>query len=261
MNRIEKTFQDLDRAAFISFIMASDPDGQTCLEVMKSLPDAGVDIIELGMPFTDPVADGPTIQTAGLRALDAGANMSSTLQIVRDFRGGNTETPIILMGYLNPVLQFGQEEFFLQAQDAGVDGLILVDLPPEEARDIQNLASRYHIHLIRLITPTTTEERLSVLLDGASGFLYYVSVAGITGSASANPVSVKPHLEIIKRHTDLPVAVGFGIKNPHDVAAMAEIADAVVVGSAIVEMLHQQPQGVFAFVKNLSTALSNNSPV
>lgn len=237
MSRIEKTFAALNRPALITFIMAGDPDAQTSLEVFKSLPDAGTDIIELGMPFTDPMADGPTIQLAGNRALAAGANMKQTLQMVRDFRTENTDTPIVLMGYFNPVLQYGVEKFMDDASDAGVDGLIIVDLPPEEAGEAQTLAKAKNLDIIRLLTPTTTKDRLPKVLEGASGFLYYVSITGVTGAACADLGKIKPHIAEIKTQTDLPIAIGFGIKTPGDAAAMAEIGEAIVVGSSIVQTI------------------------
>jgi tryptophan synthase alpha chain len=260
MNRIEKTFKDLDRTALVSFITAGDPDYETSLSVLKTLPGAGVDIIELGMPFTDPVADGPTIQQAGLRALEGGANMHKTLDMVREFRAENTETPIILMGYTNPVMAFGIETFAAAAHEAGVDGLIIVDLPPEESQELEQAAEKHGISLIRLVTPTTDAERLKTLLRGASGFLYYVSITGVTGSASADLSAIKPHIEEIKKHTDLPVAVGFGIKTPEDAKEMAQISDAIVVGSAIVQEILENKdnpaQAVEKKVKSLSDALS-----
>jgi tryptophan synthase alpha chain len=234
MSRIEKTLSTLDRPALITFIMAGDPDAQTSLDVLKSLPDAGADIIELGMPFTDPMADGPTIQLAGGRALDAGANMNQTLQMVRDFRAGNDTTPIVLMGYYNPIMQYGPVKFVEDAAQAGVDGLIIVDLPPEEADETLKAAKDKGLDIIRLITPTTTNERLAKILDGASGFLYYVSITGVTGAASADLTAIKPHIEEIKGQTDIPIAIGFGIKTPEDAKNMGELADAVVVGSSIV---------------------------
>ena len=257
MSRIEKTFSKLDRPALITFIMAGDPDAATSLEVLKSLPGAGADIIELGMPFTDPMADGPTIQLAGQRALGAGANMKQTLQMVRDFRADNTETPIVLMGYFNPVLQYGIEAFMNAASEAGVDGLIIVDLPPEEADEAQSAAKAKNIDIIRLITPTTTKERLPKVLEGASGFLYYVSITGVTGAASADLSKIGPHIEEIKSQTDLPIAIGFGIKTAEDAAEMGKIADGVVVGSSIVQTIadKQSAEAVSEQVHSLASAL------
>ncbi|MCB9983739.1 MAG: tryptophan synthase subunit alpha [Rhodospirillales bacterium] len=237
MSRIEATFKALNRPALITFIMAGDPDVQTSMDVLKALPDAGADIIELGMPFSDPMADGPTIQLAGQRALKAGANMHRTLQMVRNFRAENTQTPLVLMGYYNPILQYGVEKFMNEAAEAGVDGLIIVDLPPEEASEAQTLAKAKGLDIIRLLTPTTTEERLPKILEGASGFLYYVSITGVTGAAQADLNKIKPHIEQIKTHTDLPIAIGFGIKTPADAAEMAAVGDAIVVGSSIVQTI------------------------
>ena len=257
MSRIETVFANLDRPALITFIMAGDPDAQVSLDVLKSLPDAGADIIELGMPFTDPMADGPVIQLAGGRALTAGANMNQTLQMVRDFREGNDTTPIVLMGYYNPVMQYGAVKFVDDAAEAGVDGLIIVDLPPEEADETLKAAKAKDIDIIRLITPTTTNERLGKIIDGASGFLYYVSITGVTGSASADLNAIKPHIEEIKNQTDIPVAIGFGIKTPEDAKNMGELADAVVVGSSIVNTVaeSQDISKVSDQVKGLAGAL------
>lgn len=234
MSRIEKLFQSLNRSALVTFITAGDPDSNSSLAVLKSLPGAGADIIELGMPFTDPMADGPAIQHASERALDAGANMNQTLQMVREFRKDNSDTPIVLMGYINPIFIYGIEKFTKDAAEAGVDGLIVVDLPPEEDAQLRRATEEQNIDLIRLITPTTDEDRLEKLLEGASGFLYYVSITGVTGTASADLSAIEPHIKKIKTKTNLPVAIGFGIKTPEDVANMAKIADGVVVGSAIV---------------------------
>ena len=255
MSRIEATFKALNRPALITFIMAGDPDAKTSLDVLKALPEAGADIIELGMPFTDPMADGPTIQLAGQRALKSGANMKQTLQMVRDFRKGNNTTPIVLMGYFNPILQYGVEKFMNDASAAGVDGLIIVDLPPEEAGKAQEIAKTNNLDIIRLLTPTTTMGRLP---KGASGFLYYVSITGVTGAAQADLNKIKPHIEQIKTHTDLPIAIGFGIKTPQDAAQMAALGDAIVVGSSIVQTIAEKrdASAVSEQVKALSDALS-----
>lgn len=239
MSRIEKTFAALNRPALVTFIMGGDPDYDTSLEMLKTLPNAGADIIELGMPFTDPMADGPVIDLAGQRALKSGQDMHKTLQMVRDFRSDNTETPIVLMGYFNPILQYGIENFAKDAKDAGVDGLIIVDLPPEEADETLKSAKEKGLDIIRLLTPTTDEERLPKILNGASGFLYYVSITGVTGAASADLSKIKPHIDQIKSKTDLPIAIGFGIKTPEDVKQFSEISDAVVVGSALVKTIHE----------------------
>ncbi len=239
MSRIENTFKSLDRPALVTFITAGDPDYDRSLSAMKSLADNGADIIELGMPFTDPMADGPAIQLASQRALAAGASMKTTLQMVRDFRANNTDTPIVLMGYYNPVLQYGLTDFAKDASDAGVDGLIIVDVPPEESKDLTDAIHPHGLDLIRLITPTSDESRLPTLLRDASGFLYYVSITGVTGTAQADEAAVAKHIAQVKSMTDLPIAIGFGIKTPDDVAKFAKIGDAVVVGSAIVQNLFE----------------------
>jgi len=237
MTRIDKTLSALNRPALVTFITAGDPDHEQSLSVLNALPDAGADIIELGMPFTDPMADGPVIDLASQRALAGGANMQKTLDMVRSFRTENTDTPIILMGYINPVRAYGIEKFSTDASNAGVDGLIIVDLPPEESEELETTANKTNLNLIRLVTPTTDEARLDKLLKGASGFLYYVSITGVTGSKKANLSQIKPHIESIKAQSNMPVAIGFGIKTPEDAAAMGAIGDAVVVGSSIVQTI------------------------
>ncbi len=254
MSRIETKFRSLDRAALVTFIMAGDPSVDDSLEVLKGLPEAGADIIEIGMPFTDPAADGLSIQKAGQRALKAGATMKSTLQMVRDFRSDNDDTPIVLMGYANPLYAYGLDAFAQDASKAGVDGLIIVDLPPEEDGELRTHTDKCGIDMIRLITPVTDEQRLPTVLDGASGFLYYVSITGVTGTAKASLDDLKPHIADIKAQSDLPVAIGFGIKTPDDAKAMAEIGDAVVVGSAIVDQIHEKDQAL-DFVRSLADAL------
>lgn len=264
MSRIEKTFAALrnDRGgpALVSFITAGDPDQKTSQDVLESLPESGADIIELGMPFSDPMADGPVIQAASQRALQAGADMRQTLFMVQQFRKGNDETPIVLMGYYNPVMAYGVQQFTNDASGAGVDGLIIVDLPPEEDEELRKAANENGLDVIRLITPTTDESRLKVLLDGASGFLYYVSITGVTGAASADTEELKPHITDIRKHTDLPIAIGFGIKTPQDARIMASLGDAVVVGSSIVQTIEDNGKNgavkaVSAQVKALLTAL------
>lgn len=247
MSRIKNTFKSLDRSALISFIMAGDPNHEESLAAFKALPEAGADIIELGMPFTDPAADGPTIQKAGERALAAGATMQRTLDMVRNFRTENDTTPIILMGYANPLFVYGGanggfDAFCKDAAEAGVDGLIIVDLPPEESQPLIKATKARGLDFIRLITPTTDEARLEKLLEGASGFLYYVSIAGITGAAKAQASDLEPHIAMIKSKTDLPIAIGFGIKTPADAAEMAKIGEGVVVGSALVQTLLDEGQ-------------------
>jgi tryptophan synthase alpha chain len=256
MSRIEETFKALERPALVSFITACDPDYDTSLAAFKALADSGADIIELGMPFTDPMADGPVIQLASERALKAGGSMVRTFEMVRSFRADNTHTPIVLMGYFNPLMQYGIEAFAKDAAEAGVDGLIIVDLPPEESDELIAALDAAGVDFIRLITPTTDEARLGKLLKGASGFLYYVSITGVTGAASADMDAVSAHIETIKQHTDLPVAIGFGIKSPDDAAAMGAIGDAVVVGSALVQaLLDNGVSAVSEKVEALSAAL------
>jgi tryptophan synthase alpha chain len=260
MSRIAQTFAALRRPALITFIMAGDPTTEASLAVMKTLPEAGADIIELGMPFTDPVADGSTIQLAGLRALEAGQTMKKTLQMVQDFRAGNDKTPIVLMGYFNPLLRYGVQQFMSDAAAAGVDGLIIVDLPPEEAGEAIPAARAAGIDIIRLLTPTTNAARLPAVLKDTSGFLYYVSITGVTGAASADLGKIGPHIAEIKKHTGLPVAIGFGVKTPGDAANMAKIGDAVVVGSSIVQNIfdnrEKSPEAaVRAQIKALAAAL------
>jgi tryptophan synthase alpha chain len=238
--RIDRRFAALKkegRAALVTFIMAGDPDYDTSLAVAKALPKAGADIIELGMPFTDPMADGPAIQAAGLRALKAGQRMTRTLSLVRDFRKDDDETPIILMGYYNPIYIYGSERFLADAKAAGVDGLIIVDLPPEEDEELCLPALKAGLNFIRLATPTTDDKRLPKVLTNTSGFVYYVSVTGVTGTAAPDTSKVTGAVARIKRHTRLPVAVGFGVKTAQQARAIAEGADGVVVGSALVDAL------------------------
>jgi len=223
------------RAALVTFVTAGDPDHETSLAIARALPGAGADIIELGMPFTDPMADGPAVQAAGLRALKAGETLAKTLDLVRRFREGDAETPIILMGYYNPIYAHGVEAFLAEARAVGVDGLIIVDLPPEEDEELCLPALKEGLAFIRLATPTTDDMRLPKVLQNTAGFVYYVSITGITGAAIPDFGAVAASVQRIKRHTALPVAVGFGVKTPDDAAAIAACADAVVVGSAIVE--------------------------
>ncbi|NKB50495.1 MAG: tryptophan synthase subunit alpha [Alphaproteobacteria bacterium] len=238
--RIEARFAALaeeGRAAFIPFIMAADPTVESTLDILKGLPAAGADIIELGVIFSDPMADGPAIQAAGLRAKAGGATVRQTLEIVRQFRTDDDATPIILMGYYNPIYIYGVDAFLADARQAGVDGLIVVDLPPEEDSELCLPALAAGMHFVRLATPTTDDKRLPAVLEHTSGFLYYVSIAGITGTASATQDAIGAAVARLKNHTDLPVAVGFGIKTPEQAAAVAQVADAAVVGSAIVQLI------------------------
>jgi tryptophan synthase alpha chain len=238
--RIEKRFAALKtegRAALVTFTMAGDPDYATSLALAKALPKAGADVIELGMPFTDPMADGPAIQAAGLRALRSGQNMKKTLSLVREFRAGDDATPIVLMGYYNPIYIYGVDKFLVDAKAAGVDGLIVVDLPPEEDGELCLPALKAGLNFIRLATPTTDDKRLPAVLNNISGFVYYVSITGITGAVAPDAEKVAAAVARIKRHTKLPVAVGFGVKNAASARAIAAIADGVVVGSALVDAL------------------------
>jgi tryptophan synthase alpha chain len=235
--RIDRRFTALKtegRAALVTFLMAGDPDAKTSLALVKALPKAGADVIELGMPFTDPMADGPTIQAAGLRALAAGQNMVKTLALVRAFRKSDGVTPIVLMGYYNPIYVYGVDRFLADAKSAGVDGMIIVDLPPEEDNELCLPALKAGLNFIRLATPTTDDKRLPTVLTNTSGFVYYVSIAGITGSAKPDFGKVAASVARIKRHTKLPVAVGFGVRTAKDARAIAASADGVVVGSALV---------------------------
>jgi tryptophan synthase alpha chain len=238
--RIDACFTALkkqDRSAFITFLMAGDPDPATSLEIIRALPKAGADIIEIGMPFTDPMADGPAIQAAGLRALKAGMTLKKTLDLVRGFRAGDTATPLVLMGYYNPIYIYGVDKFLADARSAGVDGLIIVDLPPEEDTELCLPAMKAGLNFIRLATPTTDDQRLPAVLANTSGFVYYVSITGITGSASADATKVGEAVARIKRHTKLPVCVGFGIRTPEAARGIAANADGAVVGTALVDVL------------------------
>ncbi len=238
--RLDQRFATLardNRAAFVTFITAGDPNFETSLELVRGLPEAGADIIELGMPFTDPMADGPSIQASSQRALGAGQTMIRTLDMVRGFRESDNETPIVLMGYYNPIYIYGVDRFLTDAKSAGVDGLIVVDLPPEEDEELCLPALKAGINFIRLATPTTDDARLPAVLRNTSGFVYYVSIAGITGTAAPNTASVAHAVNRIKQHTDLPIAVGFGVKSPEQAAVIAGQADGVVVGSAIVDRI------------------------
>jgi tryptophan synthase alpha chain len=240
--RMDRRFAALKkdgRVALVTFTMAGDPDEATSLAIIKALPKAGADVIELGMPFTDPMADGPAIQAAGLRALHAGANMKKTLAIVRDFRAGDEATPIVLMGYYNPIYVYGVEKFLADANAAGVDGLIVVDLPPEEDAELCLPALEAGLNFIRLATPTTDDKRLLTVLTNTSGFVYYVSIAGITGSAAPDPAAVSAAIARIRRHTKLPVCVGFGVRTAEQARAIAAGADGVVVGSALVDAVRK----------------------
>lgn len=257
MTRIDDTFASLKsegKKAFVAYIMAGDPDLATSQDVMNGLPQAGVDIIELGLPFTDPMADGSTIQLAGQRALDNGMTLKATLDMARKFRETNNTTPIVLMGYYNPIYSMGVETFLAAAKEAGIDGLIVVDLPPEEDSELCVPANKAGLNFIRLATPTTDNKRLPAVLKNTSGFIYYVAITGITGAGSADVDDVAKEVTRIKSQTDLPVCVGFGIKTPQNAKDMAAVADGAVVGSSIVSMLAEGKSAadVLAFVKTLA---------
>jgi tryptophan synthase alpha chain len=263
VSRIEARFAKLrqeNRSALVTFVMAGDPDFDTALKIVEGLPGAGADVIEIGMPFSDPMADGPAIQAAGLRALKGGMTLRRTLELVKRFRAKDKDTPIILMGYYNPIYRFGPEAFAAAARDAGADGLIIVDLPPEEEVELRPLATQAGLATIRLIAPTTDDKRLPVVLKDASGFVYYVAVLGPTGTKSAAATEVAAAVARIRTHTKLPVAVGFGIKTPEQAADIARVADAAVVGTALVQVIEKAPPATASgaaadFVRALAMAV------
>ncbi|MEJ2020741.1 MAG: tryptophan synthase subunit alpha [Maritimibacter sp.] len=257
MTRIDAKFAQLKaegKKAFVTYVMAGDPDYDRSLEVVKGLPGAGVDIIELGLPFTDPMADGPTIQLAGQRALEAGMTLQKTLDMAAEFRKTDDTTPIVLMGYYNPIYNRGVDTFLADAKAAGIDGLIVVDLPPEEDEELCIPAQKAGLNFIRLATPTTDDKRLPKVLTNTSGFVYYVSITGITGAAEAQAGDVGPEVARIKAKTDLPIIVGFGVNTPEKAEAIASVADGTVVGSAIVNQIGsgKSTDEVLAFVKSLA---------
>ena len=243
-----------NRPVLVTYTMAGDPDAETSLAILKNVAASGADIVEFGLPFTDPVADGPAIQASGLRALDAGQTTVKTLDLVREFRKDFPDTPVILMGYYNPIYNRGVDQFLIDAKEAGVDGLLVVDLPPEEDTELCIPAQKAGLNFIRLATPTTDNKRLPKVLQNTSGFVYYVSITGITGAAEAQATDVGPEVARIKSQTDLPVIVGFGIKTPDASQAIASVADGCVVGSAIVAELAsgKSVSDVLAFVKSLA---------
>ena len=257
MTRIDDTFARLkseNKKAFVAYVMAGDPNYDTSLDLVKGLPSAGVDIIELGLPFTDPMADGPTIQLAGQRALEAGMTLEKTLQMARNFRATDATTPIVLMGYYNPIYSRGVDKFLVDAKEAGIDGLIVVDLPPEEDDELCIPAQQAGLNFIRLATPTTDDKRLPKVMQNTSGFVYYVSITGITGAAAAQAADVAPEVARIKAASNLPVIVGFGVRTPETAKDIASVADGTVVGSAIIaEMASGKSVAeVLAFVKSLA---------
>tara|TARA_Y200000002_G_scaffold381905_1_gene397254 strand:- start:2716 stop:3516 length:801 start_codon:yes stop_codon:yes gene_type:complete len=259
MTRIENTFRTLKERktkAFISFIMAGDPTFEKSLAIIKGLPEAGVDLIEIGIPFTDPMADGPSIQLAGQRAIASGTTLKRVLDLVSEFRKNDKKTPIILMGYFNPVMAMGVEKFLSNCKTAGVDGLIIVDLPPEEDQELCIPSVKAGLNFIRLATPTSDTERLEKLLQNTSGFVYYVSITGITGAATPEAKSIQAQITELKGNTELPICVGFGVKTPQIAKEIAKVADGVVVGSAIVDKIakNTSTQEILSFCKTLADA-------
>ncbi|MEE9099410.1 MULTISPECIES: tryptophan synthase subunit alpha [Pseudomonas] len=266
MSRLQTRFAELkqqNRAALVTFITAGDPGYSTSLDILKGLPAAGADVIELGMPFTDPMADGPAIQLANIRALGNGQNLAKTLKMVREFRQDDSTTPLVLMGYFNPIHYYGVDKFIADAKEAGVDGLIVVDLPPEHNEDLCDPAQAAGLDFIRLTTPTTDDKRLPTVLNGSSGFVYYVSVAGVTGAGAATLEHVEQAVARLRRHTDLPVSIGFGIRTPEHAASIARLADGVVVGSALVDKIANAEssadavQGVLGLCRELAEGVRN----
>ena len=262
MSRLQNRFAELkaeNRAALVTFITAGDPDYATSLSILKGLPDAGADVIELGMPFTDPMADGPAIQLANIRALAGKQGMRQTLQMVGEFREGNQSTPLVLMGYYNPIFVYGVERFISDAKEAGVDGLIVVDLPPEHNDELCEPAQSAGIDFIRLTTPTTDDARLPTVLNGSSGFVYYVSVAGVTGAGAATMDHVEEAVARLRRHTDLPLCIGFGIRTPEHAAEVAKRAEGAVVGSALIDKIAEakSPQQAIDGVLGLCRELAD----
>ena len=273
ISRIKSTFDELkkdNKKGLITFITAGDPNFDVSLEILKRLPSSGADILEIGMPFTDPMADGPSIQASYLRALKEGQTLNKTIKLVEIFRESNKSTPIVLMGYYNPIYKYGVKKFLFDIKKVGIDGLIIVDLPPEADEEVCIPSSKIGIDFIRLATPTSSINRLPAIIKNASGFLYYVSVLGITGSKTPEINSIKKNVEIIKSFSEIPVAVGFGIKTPIQAASIAQTSDAIVVGSAIIEKIYDTykknhsnelfvVEEVSNFVESLSNAISSNN--
>jgi tryptophan synthase alpha chain len=273
VDRIKNQFINLkekNKKGLITFITAGDPNFDISLEILKNLPSSGADIIEIGMPFTDPMADGPKIQASYLRALKEGQTLNKTIKLIKNFREFNNDTPIVLMGYYNPIYKYGVKKFLTEIKTVGIDGLIIVDLPPEADEEVCIPSTKMGIDFIRLATPTSSEERLPAIINNASGFLYYVSVLGITGSKTPEVDSIKRNIRIIRNLTDIPIAVGFGIKTPSQAASIAQTSDAVVVGSAIIEKICEAYQKdnsniefivneVSTLVKNLSNAINRKN--
>lgn len=273
ISRIKSTFEELkkdNKKGLITFITAGDPNFDLSLEILKKLPSSGADILEIGMPFTDPMADGPSIQASYLRALKEGQTLNKTIKLVEIFRESNKSTPIVLMGYYNPIYKYGVKKFLFDIKKVGIDGLIIVDLPPEADEEVCIPSNKIGIDFIRLATPTSSITRLPAIIKNASGFLYYVSVLGITGSKTPEINSIKKNVEIIKSFSEIPVAVGFGIKTPIQAASIAQTSDAIVVGSAIIEKIYDtykknQSDELFVveevsnFVESLSNAISSNN--
>jgi len=256
--RIDQTFSDLkaqNKAAFVAYIMGGDPDRETSQKLLDALPENGVDIIELGIPFTDPMADGPVIEDAGIRARKSGTTLKTVLEMATEFRRKNTTTPIIVMGYCNPIHHMGYTAFSKAAKAAGVDGAIIVDLPPEEDGELRAAFETHDLALIRLATPTTNAERLPKVVEGTKGFVYYVSMTGVTGANNAKAASITEQVARVKEAAHLPVVVGFGVKTPERAREVAKDADGVVVGTAIVKTLHEEgPDATLALVKSLAAA-------
>jgi tryptophan synthase alpha chain len=252
------TARSAKRKLLIPYIMAGDPSRDATLPLLDALVEGGADIIELGFPFSDPMADGPVIQEAGLRALASGTTLKSVLEIVTAFRAKHKDTPLVLMGYANPVYSYGLDDFARDASAAGVDGMLIVDLPPEESGPTDQAFKAYDLATIRLITPTTTAERIKQVVPGAGGYLYYVSITGVTGTASAQTADVSAHLDVLRGQTDLPIVIGFGIKTPEQARDMAQFGDGIVIGSALVDAIHREAghsDAVAPFLAGFKTAI------